>query len=138
MNTYTRTPLALAGAALTFMAVVGTASPAVAAPEINRSDCEAAGGTFDRERGVKTCTTSATQTNFNIPYENDGGLFNASWLENQTWQVTTTQSQKGNGEVGTVQTTPVLVSRVVHSRECEADFVGEVDPSFCAELYPAL
>jgi len=62
MHLNPRTPAALAGAVLALAAVVGAAPPAQAAPpEVNRDDCQAAEGTFDKDKGVKTCTTTATQ-----------------------------------------------------------------------------
>ena len=138
MHLNPRTPATLAGAVLALATVVGAAPPAQAAPpEVNRDDCQAAGGTFDKDKGVKTCTTTATFTDSNIPgfAQTTGGLLKATWLMDLTYQVTTTATQKGNGDVTTTAGTPVLTGRHVHSQSCE--FLGIPGTATdCAELYP--
>jgi len=116
------------------------ASPALASPEINQADCKAANGTFSREKGVKSCTTTTTQLENNVRQEIQAGFLTATWLENRTWTVTTTQSQKGNGEVNSNSEDPVLVDRLVHSQTCEAELFGnsmQVGIENCYGLYPS-
>lgn len=148
MTIHTRLSGSIAAAALGLTAVLGTATPAVAGPpEINQKDCEAAGGTFDRVKGVKSCTTTSTRSYLTGPHysEYDGGPFvpsyEAYWSEGWTWQDTTVQSQKGNGEVTSTLSSELLARDVVN-KQCRRTFFGTsvwVSPSECESygLYPS-
>lgn len=135
MTIHTRISGSIAVAVLGLTAVLGTAAPAAAGPpEINQRDCEAAGGTFDRVKGVKSCTTTSTRNEVLGPYSSYryGGFFGvsyeATWFEQLVWQDTTTQTQKGNGDV-TTETTPALLSRTVVNQQCEAELMGAYYPA---------
>ena len=101
--------------------VVGAAlvvcSPAgAAAPEISQKSCQAADGTFTRDQGTKTCTTTSVAPVTGWPTESSilGGSFGtgiqytAVYSFTDQVQTTTIQSQKGNGPVTTTQSTTVL------------------------------
>jgi hypothetical protein len=147
MTTHTRIPGLVTAALLALTAAVGPAVAATAAPpEINQKDCEAAGGTFDRVQGVKSCTTTAQVSSTYGPFVSvyDGGFFNpsyrATWRVLETSQLTTTSSQKGNGDV-TTQQTSTLISRQLVDKTCQATLFGTSYPasvSDCAALglYP--
>lgn len=130
MTIHTRISGSIAATVLGLTAVLGTAAPAAAGPpEINQKDCEAAGGTFDRVKGVKSCTTISSHTTMTGPYSRyySGGVFTPSyqsfWSEVWTWEDTTVQSQKGNGEVTTTPTS-VLISRNAVNKQCLRTWFG--------------
>jgi len=132
MTIRTRIPGFVTAMLLGLIAILGPAAAASAAPpEINQKDCEATGGTFDRVKGVKSCTTTATSTQVTGPYTSfyDGGFFNPSyrafWHEQWLWRITTVDSQKGNGEVTTQQGT-TLLSRQVVNQQCQMILFGSV------------
>lgn len=147
MTIHTRLSGSIAAAALGLTAVLGTATPAAAGPpEINQKDCEAANGTFDRVKGVKSCATTATSSQSFGPFVNIANIagvnYEATWMEQWISQVTTTRSQKGNGEVTIQQTSPVLLSRTVFNQECETRLFGiligtDVQDCQAQGLYPA-
>jgi hypothetical protein len=147
MTIRTRVPSFVSAVLLGLIAILGPAAAASAAPpEINQKDCEAAGGTFDRVKGVKSCTTTATSTQVTGPYSAfyDGGFFSPSyrafWQEQWLWQITTVESQKGNGDVTTQQGT-ALLSRQVVNQQCQGSLFGSYYPATVADcaahgLYP--
>ena len=142
-----RVPGSVAVALIALTATLGPTVAAVAAPpEIHQKDCEAAGGTFDRAKGVKTCTTTAqiTQVSPTMSAFYDGGFFSPSYRSfynvQSAWQVTTTDTQKGNGDVTSEQTS-TLISRQVVNQRCDGTLFGSYYPatvSDCAAhgLYP--
>jgi hypothetical protein len=141
------------GAALGIVVLMGT--PALAAPpEVSQKNCDDVGGTFVRDHGVKSCTTTTVDT---VTSEGPGPraeMYWGSWgwvdysgtiRDSETVRTTTTQSQKGNGDVTTASDS-VLLSRSVDWLTChvEATFFGasftrNVDPDVCAhpQNYPA-
>jgi hypothetical protein len=110
----------LAGAVLGIIAI--TAAPAVAAaPEIQQKSCEANGGTFSRDQGTKSCTTTTVDQTTSTPSRSivDVGSLNVigeryTGVGSVTSQIqtTTTQTQKGNGDVTTIVSMTVLSSSV--------------------------
>jgi len=63
----------------------------------------------------------------------------ATWLEDRTYAVTTTQTQKGSGEVSSTSQTPVLLSRIAHDQTCALVVGDDTYPppiSQCAAMYP--
>jgi len=98
-----------------------SAAPALAAPpEISQKNCDAAGGTFARDQGVKTCTTSTTDQ-FTTPPTSlvawfgskvGGEEYTGVSTRTDVIQTTTQQSQKGNGDVTTTQSSSVISSTV--------------------------
>src|SRR3954454_19455702 len=88
--------------------VVLSGTPALAAPpEVSQKSCDAAGGSFVRDHGVKSCTTTSVAT---VTSEHAGppqstslysGLVTLDYTgtvrEADTVRTTTTQTQKGNG-----------------------------------------
>lgn len=130
------------------------AAPALAAPpEVSQKNCDAAGGSFDRDHGVKTCTTTSVDTVTSEgagPKESMGPVagvtaeFTGTVRETTTVQTTTTQTQKGNGDVTTASTGVLLsFSRQWLTCHVEVHFLGttssrNVDPDVCAhpQNYP--
>ena len=129
-----------------------TGSPALAGPpEIQQSSCEEAGGTFGRERGVKSCTSVTTAQVLGPLVTRVGpveGVLDTSQYTGvsrrvDTVETTTTQSQKGNGEV-TQTVTSATVATTVSQLSCtvrRVDYqffggstvtVGPAPASFCA------
>lgn len=97
-----------------------TGSPALAAPpEINEKSCEEAEGTFSRERGVKSCTTTSSREVAGpaitraepVPGPQYSQYIGVS-RRVDTVQTTTVESQKGNGEVSSTSSDTVVASRV--------------------------
>jgi hypothetical protein len=94
------------------------AAPAHAAPEITRSSCEAQGGTFSRDKGVKSCTTT-TNVAVVTSFTDSGGreclndppqtckIYTGTSSVDTPSQQAVTQTQKGNGEVTTTVGIPV-------------------------------
>ena len=144
------------GAALGIVMLSGTSAGA-AAPEISQKNCDAAGGVFARDHGVKSCTTTSVgtmTTEHAGPRESKrwgpwvGGLtveYTGTVRETDRVQTTTTNSQKGNGDVTTTTSTDFLafVSYEWLSCHVEADYLGiatsrNVDPDVCAnpQNYP--
>lgn len=104
--------------------LVGTAmlggSPALAAPpEISERSCEEASGTFSRERGVKSCTTTSSREVAGpavtlaepVPGPQYSQYIGVSQRVD-TVQTTTVDSQKGNGEVTSTSSDAVVGTRV--------------------------
>lgn len=147
MTIRTRVPSFVSAVLLGLMAILGPAAAASAAPpEINQKDCVAAGGTFDRVKGVKSCTTTSTSTQVVGPFTSyySGGPFapsyQAFWSVQSVYQTTTTDSQKGNGDVTTQQST-ALVSRTLVNQQCQGTLFGSYYPATVADcaahgLYP--
>lgn len=131
-----------------FVAVAGTltglllpavvAAPALAAkPVVNRADCEASGGTFAHAQGVKTCTTT-TQDTTTTPGTRTAGILTATFTVVTVYAITTTQTQKGNGEV-TTDTNATVLSQTVTAKTCRVDIYNlYINPNECeqAGLYP--
>lgn len=102
-------------------AVVFGASPALAAPpEVNQQSCEEAGGTFSRERGVKSCTTTSRTEVPGPPVSATSApefqgtslvTYEGTSRRVLTVETTTTQTQKGNGEVTTTSSSRTVGSR---------------------------
>lgn len=102
-------------------AVMLTGSPALAAPpEIGQRSCEESGGTFSRERGVKSCTTTSMTEVAGPPVSATSApeLQGTSAVTYEgrsrrvlTVETTTTQTQKGNGEVTTTSSSRTVGSR---------------------------
>ena len=119
MNIHKRSPLAIAFTTFTIAAVVATAAPAIAAPPaINLSNFFTANGTFSKQKGVKSCTTTTNISPNNVPMQLHNGPFIATWLEDRTYALTTTPTLNGNGEVSSTSEPPVLLSRVAHAQTC--------------------
>jgi hypothetical protein len=105
----------LAGAALGVVWLTGTPALA-AAPEVQQRSCEADGGTFTRDQGVKTCTTTTVGTRASVvnapPYtQTVAGYvvrYTGTSLLTETVRTTTTRTQKGNGVVTTDSTSETL------------------------------
>jgi hypothetical protein len=125
--------------------VVG--SPALAAaPEIAQRSCEADGGSFSQDRGVKSCTTTSVGT---VTTQYASWPMQISWAvgltadytgtvrQTDTVQTTTTRTQKGNGPVTTTTDTVVLSSTIEQiSCHLAVDYFGvpmtkNVDPDVC-------
>lgn len=111
----------IAAAALA-MGVLPVAPALAAPPEITQQSCEESGGTFARERGVKSCTVVTTEVVLGpvVTLESDHVYVSSGevWYVGESqraWTVetTTTQFQKGNGEVTSETTEVVLDSSVV-------------------------
>ncbi|MFG2045236.1 hypothetical protein [Dactylosporangium sp. NPDC048998] len=100
---------------------VTTASVANAAPpEVSKKSCEAQGGTFSSDRATKTCITvwpPETWVSQHFPgivyLLYPSVYYSGHWHVVETDQSTTTQSQKGNGDVTTTTTWQVLSHQVV-------------------------
>jgi hypothetical protein len=100
-------------------AAVLVGSPALAAPpEVSERSCEEAQGTFGRERGVKSCTTTSS---VEVPRAPVTLIGQVPLSQNQyigvsrridTVETTTVESQKGNGEVTSTSSDAVVASRV--------------------------
>ena len=100
-------------------AAVLVGSPALAAPpEISEKSCEEAQGTFSRERGVKSCTTTSSVEVPRAPVTRIGQV---PFSQNEyigvsrrvdTVRTTTVESQKGNGEVTSTSSDAIVASRV--------------------------
>lgn len=89
---------------------VATAAP----PTVNEKSCTAQGGTFTRDHGTKSCTTVGTPYTVVGPTQSGtAGPYTGTYHEEVTKQDTTTQTQKGNGDVTTTTTTQVLRREVV-------------------------
>jgi hypothetical protein len=95
-------------------------SPALAAPpEISEKSCEEAQGTFSRERGVKSCTTTSSREVAGpaitlaepVPGPQYSQYIGVS-RRVDTVETTTVESQKGNGEVSSSSSDAVVASRV--------------------------
>src|SRR5215218_5165658 len=103
------------GAASGTRAAACAGPPPLVPPRAPRS-CEAGGGAFSRDHGVKSCTTT-TQTQQTIPVVRSistgaGSTLTAVGSRTDVLALTTTQTQKGNGEVTTDQSATVLSSSV--------------------------
>ena len=124
-------------------------SPALAAPpEISQRSCEAEGGTFSREQGVKSCTVTTTRTDYSpemhrVGVQSTGGLedeYTGYYQLVSSVESTTVRSQKGNGEVTTSGPTERTVATVIDPLRCELRstffaivvFSGQVDLAECA------
>ena len=115
------------------LGILGVAAPALAAPpEIQQKSCEAGGGTFARDHGTKSCTTTSVEqfTSPPTPYivflgdaYRTGAEYTAVFSRTYQVQTTTTDSQKGNGEVTTTQSTSVLSSTVNEINCTEEDML---------------
>lgn len=101
-------------------AAVLAGSPALAAPpEISQQSCEEAGGTFSRDRGVKTCTRTSdvevprppVTINEPVPGPTFSHYIGVS-RRIDTVRTTTVDSQRGNGEVTSTSRTTTVSSRV--------------------------
>jgi hypothetical protein len=109
----------LVGAAV----LVGSSAQA-APPEITAASCEETGGTFARERGVKSCTRvsqvevprPAVTLSEAVPSPSFSQYIGVS-RRIDTVRTTTVQSQKGSGEV-TSRTTSAIVSSRVEQISC--------------------
>jgi hypothetical protein len=101
-------------------AAVLVGSPAAAAPpEISPTSCAEADGTFSRERGVKSCTTTSSVQVPRPPVtlaEPVPGPQYSQYIgvsrRIDTVRTTTVDSQKGNGEVTSTSTEAIVASRV--------------------------
>jgi hypothetical protein len=97
-----------------------TGSPALAAPpEIQQNSCEEAGGTFSRERGVKSCTTTSSVEVAGQPVTEAEPVPGPQYSQYigvsrriDTVQTTTVESQKGNGEVSSTSSDAVIATRI--------------------------
>ena len=97
-----------------------TGSPAVAAsPEIQQKACEDAGGTFGRERGVKSCTTTSSVEVARPPVTEAEPVPGPQFSQFigvsrriDTVRTTTVESQKGNGEVTSTSSDAVVATRI--------------------------
>lgn len=97
------------GALLAF--TVLTATPALAAPELTQRSCEAAGGSFSRVQGVKTCTTVTRTESWGSETVLPGPYQQVSVFEVRRYvgvsaevlvvDTTTTRTQKGSGTITT-------------------------------------
>lgn len=89
-----------------------------AGPVVNRSDCQAAGGTFQTDRGTKTCTTKSTYTAIGdvvqktSPYEYYYTRYIGTSQYVGTVEKTTVQSQTGAGEVTTTSSDETIATQV--------------------------
>ncbi len=99
--------------------VVLTGAPALAAPaEVSAKTCQ---GDFSRDHGVKTCTTTTTDQLTTPPVTIVNDFYTAFGTDRyigvsrrtDVVETTTTESQKGNGDVTTTQSSSVLSSSVV-------------------------
>jgi hypothetical protein len=101
-------------------AAVLAGSPALAAPpEINQKACEDAGGTFGRERGVKSCTTTSSVEVAGPPITEAEPVPGSQFSHYigvsrriDTVQTTTVESQKGNGDVSSASSDAVVDTRI--------------------------
>ena len=120
-----------------------TVAPALAAPpEIQQKSCEADGGTFTRDQGTKSCTTTTETTTNTGPVPISAayaiGTLNGVSSRSDQLSITTTQTQKGNGPVTTSRRVTVLSSTVTPV-SCTWDYPEAgiwgypVDNSFCAD-----
>ena len=109
---------ATGSAALVLGSSLILAAPAQAAPEITRSSCEAQGGTFSRDKGVKSCTTTANTAVVSTFTDSSGReclndppftckIYTGTSSVSTPSLQPVTQTQKGNGEVTTTVGTPV-------------------------------
>ena len=129
------------------LGILGAATPALAAPpEVQQKSCEANGGTFTRDHGTKTCTTTTQDSYTSDPVVNtltgplipgQGFAFVLTWVSTVTdvVSVTTTQTQKGNGAVTTTQSMTVLSSTVAPV-SCTLEVLGATsteDDDVCAQ-----
>ena len=95
-------------------------SPALAAPpEISEKSCEEAQGTFSRERGVKSCTTTSSVEVPRSPVTEAEPVPGPQYSQYigvsrriDTVQTTTVQSQKGNGEATSTSSDAVVATRI--------------------------
>jgi hypothetical protein len=101
----------------------GEHQPSLRAPEVPQKSCEAGGGTFARSQGTKTCTPTSTasytsdefpnsQTGPFIPGQAYAFVLTGVSTVTDVISTTTTQTQKGNGDVTTVQSATVVSSTV--------------------------
>jgi hypothetical protein len=116
------------------------AAPALAAqPEVNKKSCDAQGGAYTMDQGTKSCTTTTTKTVTSpdiqgtpttpsrfVPrplcgvryaytgsdYDDVCTITDGTFYQVYTQSVTTTRSQKGNGDVTTTSTEPVVVGPI--------------------------
>jgi hypothetical protein len=101
-------------------AAVLAGSPALAAPpEIQQKTCEDAGGTFGRERGVKSCTTTSSVEVAGPPVTEAEPVRGPQFSHYigvsrriDTVQTTTVESQKGNGDVSSASSDAVVDTRI--------------------------
>ena len=122
------------------LGVFTTASVANAAvPQVSKKTCEAQDGTLSNDQGTKTCTTVwAPETDVSGPSFRIVGDYPSIYYRGDfhyvfTAQATTTQSEKGNGEV-TTTTTVQLLSRQLVKDDCLSIFWGvttHVDTAEC-------
>lgn len=129
------------------LGVFATASGANAgAPEVSKKPCEAQGGTLSNDQGTKTCTTvwapetSASGPGFRIVGDEQSIYYRGDFHYVLTVQTTTTQSEKGNGDVTTTTAVQIL-SRQLVKDDCLLIMWGvttRVDTSVCDEygVYP--
>jgi hypothetical protein len=144
---------AMAAAALVAMAGPALADP----PEVQQKSCLADGGTFVRDHGVKTCTTTSvdqqTLEGPSVPFSRSefiGGFavyditYTGTSRYTATVRTTTARTQKGNGEVTTEQSSELLSSSVevltchVAGELLGVSFDRDVPADVCAnpENYP--
>jgi hypothetical protein len=129
----------IAGAALGFVILTSAGTALAAPPEIQQKSCEADGGTFERDHGVKSCTTTTQTTQVTGPVTSvvgsPGNSLTGVSRRVDVVSVSTTQSQKGNGDVTTTQTSTVLSSTVtgLSCTQQIAFLTFSVDNSVCAQ-----
>jgi hypothetical protein len=131
------------------LGVFTTASVAnAAAPEVSKKSCEAQGGTFSNDQGMKTCTTvRAPETQLSGPSFSIVGQYPSIYYRGDfhyvfTVQVTITESEKGNGDVTTTNDLQML-SRELVKDDCSLTLMGTttyVDTGVCDEngVYPVI
>ena len=98
-----------AGLSTLFTAALLLTAPTTAfaaPPEILKPTCEAQGGTFSVEQGTKRCVTVSTTEDrtgrtLDGPVAPDGSFYQGTSLVTLFRVTTTTQSQKGAGEITT-------------------------------------
>lgn len=111
----------IAGVVLGFVVLTTTGTALAAPPEVQQKSCEADQGTFERDHGVKTCTTTSTHsfTSSVIPSSvsavdayQTGIRYEGTYTLTYEVQTTTTESQKGNGPVTSTESSTVLSTTV--------------------------
>jgi hypothetical protein len=105
--------------------ILAGSSALAAPPEVSQKSCEASGGTFSRDQGVKSCSRVTATEAIGSPIVQDGPVnpFTSSFYRGASQrvysvEVTTTQSQKGNGEVVTTMSGPVTVGSRMEPLAC--------------------
>lgn len=100
------------------LGVFATATVADAAPpEVGRKPCDAQDGILSNDQGTKTCTTVSPYTEVDkgtgIVGQVPSAYLRGDYHVVLTLQITTTQSERGNGEVTTTSDVQVLSREIV-------------------------